>query len=143
MLFRSQILPGPNVVNLALMMGDRYFGWRGSIAALSGIVIFPMLLVLALAVFFSGVADVPEVQAALRGMGAVAAGMIAGQGLRLLASLRGNVLGRYWAYAVALATFIASALLGLPLVWILAIVGATACVAAFRLLGRQPHDRSP
>ncbi len=139
----SQILPGPNVVNLALMMGDRYFGWRGSVAALSGIVIFPMLLVLALAVFFSGVSDLPAVQGALRGMGAVAAGMIAGQGFRLLTSLSGNVLGAYRAYAVALATFIASALLGLPLVWILAIVGVTACVTAYVLLGQQPHDRRP
>ena len=25
----SQIMPGPNVVNLALIIGDRYFGWRG------------------------------------------------------------------------------------------------------------------
>ena len=29
----AQIMPGPNVVNLALMVGDRYFGWRGALAA--------------------------------------------------------------------------------------------------------------
>ena len=137
----SQILPGPNVVNLALMMGDRYFGWRGSVAALSGIVIFPMFLVLGVAVFFSGVSDQPEVRGALRGMGAVAAGMIAGQSLRLMSSLRANVLGIYLSYGVALATFVASALLGVPLVWILVLVGASACVAAYILLGHQPHDR--
>src|SRR4051812_1765838 len=32
----AQVLPGPNVVNLALMFGDRYFGWRGGLAALAG-----------------------------------------------------------------------------------------------------------
>ena len=32
----SQIMPGPNVVNLALIIGDRYFGWRGALAALAG-----------------------------------------------------------------------------------------------------------
>ena len=28
MLAVSQVLPGPNIVNLALMFGDRYFGIR-------------------------------------------------------------------------------------------------------------------
>jgi len=29
----AQILPGPNVVNLSLMWGGRYFGWRGACVA--------------------------------------------------------------------------------------------------------------
>ena len=29
----AQILPGPNVVNLSLMIGDRYFGFAGALAA--------------------------------------------------------------------------------------------------------------
>ena len=29
----AQIMPGPNVVNLSLMIGGRYFGWRGALAA--------------------------------------------------------------------------------------------------------------
>ena len=33
----AQVLPGPNVVNLSLMLGDRYFGLRGALAALAGI----------------------------------------------------------------------------------------------------------
>ncbi|MGE4377314.1 MAG: chromate transporter, partial [Burkholderiaceae bacterium] len=32
----AQIMPGPNVVNLALMVGDRYFGLRGAFAAMAG-----------------------------------------------------------------------------------------------------------
>ena len=28
----AQILPGPNVVNLSIMVGDRYFGLRGALA---------------------------------------------------------------------------------------------------------------
>src|SRR5882762_8379334 len=34
----AQVLPGPNVVNLALMFGDRAFGWRGGLAALGGMI---------------------------------------------------------------------------------------------------------
>ena len=37
MLALSQVLPGPNVVNLALMFGDRFFGLRGAFAALAGL----------------------------------------------------------------------------------------------------------
>ena len=29
----AQVMPGPNVVNLAVMMGDRYFGLRGALSA--------------------------------------------------------------------------------------------------------------
>jgi chromate transporter len=77
----AQILPGPNVVNLSLMIGDRYFGFSGALAALAGMLAFPLLIVLALAALMGGVADAPAVQGALRGMGAVAAGLIAATGI--------------------------------------------------------------
>ena len=31
----AQVLPGPNVVNLSMMIGDRFFGLRGAVVALS------------------------------------------------------------------------------------------------------------
>lgn len=139
----SQILPGPNVVNLALMMGDRYFGWRGGLVAMAGFMFFPWVLVLVLVVMFSGVSDVPAVQGALRGMGAVAAGMIAGQGLRLLGALRSNVLGIRLAYGVSFATFCAAAWLGAPLVWILICIGGFSSVSAYVMLKNLPHDSQP
>jgi chromate transport protein ChrA/pimeloyl-ACP methyl ester carboxylesterase len=137
----SQILPGPNVVNLALMMGDRYFGWRGGLVAMAGIISLPMLLVLMLGVAFSGVADVPEVKGALRGMGAVAAGMIAANGLKLMHAFRSNVLGLRLTYAMALATFCSAAFLRLPLIWTLLGIGGLSCTLAFIQLRQQPHDR--
>jgi chromate transporter len=42
----GQVLPGPNVCNLAVLVGDRFFGWRGAAAALGGIVAAPLLIVL-------------------------------------------------------------------------------------------------
>ena len=41
MLSVGQVLPGPNVVNLALMIGDCFFGWRGAFAALGGLLALP------------------------------------------------------------------------------------------------------
>lgn len=132
----AQILPGPNVVNLSLMIGDRYFGVRGALAALSGMLAFPLLIVLVLAALFAGVSDSPVMAGALRGMGAVASGLIAGTGLKLIAALKQNTMGPPVCYALAAITFIAIALLRVPLVWVLLGIGGLACTWAYRQLGQ-------
>jgi chromate transporter len=131
----AQVLPGPNVVNLSLMIGDRYFGVRGGMVALAGMLSFPLVIVLILAALFSGVSESVLVQGALRGMGAVAAGMIAATGLRLLFALRENALGTPVCWALAAATFVAIALLRLPLIWVLLGLGGLAALWAYRQLG--------
>ena len=45
----AQIMPGPNVVNLSLMIGARYFGFKGAMAALAGMLAAPLVIVLLLA----------------------------------------------------------------------------------------------
>jgi chromate transporter len=130
----AQILPGPNVVNLSLMIGDRYFGMRGALAALAGMLTAPLLIVLVLAATFGGIADTPIAQGALRGMGAVAAGLIAATGIKLIAALRSNVMGRAVCGALALTGFVAIAFFRLPLASVLLGVGGGACLWAYRLL---------
>lgn len=120
----AQIMPGANVVNLSLIVGDRYFGWRGALAALSGMLALPMMVVLALTVSLSGVADQPVVQGALRGVGAVSAGLIAGTGLKLMVALRTNAMGKAVCAALAILTFVAIGVLRIPLVWVLLGLGA-------------------
>jgi chromate transporter len=57
----AQMLPGPNVVNLSLMIGDRYFGWRGALAAITGMLLAPFLIVIALAASYERLAEFPAV----------------------------------------------------------------------------------
>ena len=130
----AQIMPGPNVVNLSIMIGDRYFGLRGALAALAGMLTFPLMLVLALAVVYAEFASHPAVAGALRGMGAVAAGLIAGVGIKLLASIQNHPLGRPLCLALAGLTFAAMAWLRLPLFWILPVIGGAACLLTWRKL---------
>lgn len=130
----AQILPGPNVVNLSLMIGDRYFGMRGALAALAGMLTFPLIIVIALAALFAGVSDVPQVQGALRGMGAVASGLITATGLKLIGALKSNVLGPLVCIALAAITFVAVAWLRIPLMWVLMGCGSMACGLAYRKL---------
>jgi chromate transporter len=84
----AQIMPGPNVVNLSLMIGARYFGLKGAMAALAGMLTAPLVVVLLLAMVYAQFTDHPGVQGALRGMGAVAAGLIAATGLKLFGALQ-------------------------------------------------------
>ena len=131
----AQILPGPNVVNLSLMLGDRYFGMRGALAALAGMLTFPLLGILVIAVVFAGVADSPVAQGALKGMGAVAAGLIAAVGLKLVKALRSNVMGIGVCIALAAMTFVAIAILRIPLAWVLLSLGVLATGWAYRQFG--------
>ncbi|RYF42178.1 MAG: chromate transporter [Comamonadaceae bacterium] len=133
----AQIMPGPNVVNLSLMIGHRYFGLRGALAALAGMLTFPLLVVLALALVYAQFAGNPQVAAALRGMGAVAAGLIAATGLRLFGALKSNPLGLPLCIALALATFAAIALMRWPLAYVLLGLGGLSCVLTYRQLNPQ------
>ena len=74
-------------------------------------------------------------QGALRGMGAVAAGLITATGLKLTSALRSNTMGTVVCYLIAATTFIAIALLRLRLAWVLLLLGALACAWAYRQLG--------
>ena len=114
----AQMLPGPNVVNLSLMIGDRYFGWRGALAAITGMLLAPFLIVIALAASYERLAEYPAVAGALRGMGAVAAGLILAMAFKMLGTLRGNLLGPWLCAALGLASLVAIAVFRLPLAWI-------------------------
>ena len=131
----AQVLPGPNVVNLALMIGDRHFGTRGALVALAGILVFPLLVVLCLVAAFSGVADSARAQGALRGMGAVSGGLIAATGLKLIPALKKNPMGPLVCWALIILTFVAIAVLRLPLLWVLLGLGGLGWAWAWRKLG--------
>jgi len=127
----AQVLPGPNVCNLALMTGDRFFGWRGAFTALAGMMLVPLLIVLALAAAYRHWAQLPAVSGALRGMGAVAAGLVIATALKLARALRTNPLGLPLCLAFGGLTFAAIALARLPLVWVVGGLGSVAIATAW------------
>jgi chromate transporter len=130
----AQIMPGPNVINLAITLGARYFGWRGAVVAILGILTFPTLGVLALALVYAQFSSSAHVAGALRGMGAVTAGLITATGLKLMVALKKNVLGVPLSTVLGVLAFIAIAWLRLPLAWVLGGLGGVACIVAYRKL---------
>jgi chromate transporter len=132
----AQIMPGPNVVNLSLMIGDRYFGLRGAMAALAGMLCLPLLLVLALAVLHAHYGAHPGVAGALRGMAAVAAGMLAATGIKLAAALSTHPLPTWVTLPLAILCVVFVVVLKLPLAYTLLILGGIGVALTYRQLKR-------
>ncbi|MEQ1658029.1 MAG: chromate transporter [Hylemonella sp.] len=132
----AQIMPGPNIVNLAIMIGGRYFGVPGVLAALAGMFTAPLIVLLSIALLYAQYASHPGVIGALRGMGAVAAGLVVATGLRLASSLKNSAMGMALNGALGLLGFVAVALLRWPLVYVLLGLGSVACVLAYRKLDK-------
>ena len=127
----AQVLPGPNIVNLALMIGDRFFGWRGALNAMAGILLAPLVVVLVLAVLAQQTQHLPAVTDALRGMGVAASGLILSTAWRLAGGLRNSALGVPLCSALALLTVVAVGLLRWPLVAVVLGLGAVAMALAW------------
>ena len=137
----AQTLPGPNVVNLAVMLGGRSFGALGSISAASGLLLVPACLMLAGVFAFQSLAHVPAVGSALRGMGVTAAGMVLATGWRFYPVLRRHLLG--WPMAFGLATISAWLAAGWhwPLWQVIALPGLLSCLLCARKLSqKKDHD---
>jgi chromate transporter len=71
-----QFLPGPNVVNLAVLVGKRYQGVRGAFVAPLGLLAGPLLIVLILAMLYDRFGNLALAQGMLRGIAAVGCGLL-------------------------------------------------------------------
>ncbi len=139
----SQILPGGNVVNLCIILGNRYFGWRGALAALAGILLPPLVIALILATAYNQYVHLPQVAGAVRGMGAAAAGLIGAVSLKMMPGLKQNEMGAGVCIALVAMTFIAVGLLRWPLVYVVMGLGVPAYAYAMWIIRKNdPHTGS-
>lgn len=117
-----QFLPGPNVGNMSVVLGRRWFGWRGSLVGFLGLVAVPLVWALALAAFYSDYASSPAARAVVIGVGAAGAGLFIGTAVKLGRPLA----GKPGAWVVAIGCFLAVAVARAPL---LAVIPVAAGVA--------------
>lgn len=125
-----QVLPGPNIGNMALLLGDRWFGWRGALVAFAGMFAAPLALVIAITALYAQFAAQPAVVAALAGMGAVSAGLLLATAWRMAGTQRGWPPG----WILGGAAFVAVGLLRWPLLPVLAVLGPVGVALAWRRL---------
>jgi chromate transporter len=117
-----QFLPGANIVNVSVAVGQRFRGWKGSLAALAGILVAPAIVSVMLAALFLHYAQVPQVQHAMGAVAAAAAGLVIGTAIKMAEP----VIRKDWVLAVpiALLTLILAAYLRWPLPLVLLLMGS-------------------
>jgi chromate transporter len=139
----AQVLPGGNVINLSIILGNRYFGWRGALVALAGLMSAPLLIVLALATLYAQFEHVQAVSGAVRGMGGAAAGLIGAAAIKMTYGLQKNILGPLVCTALIVLTFIAVGLFRVPLIYAVLGLGIPAFTYAWRLVRREETITAP
>lgn len=136
----ARTLPGPPAINMGIIFGSRHFGVLGAVVATVGMFLLPSLLVLVLAIGYATYGSEPRVIDALRGMGAVAAGMIIATGVKLLTALRTNVMGHKVCATFVVISFIAVVLLQVRVIHLLLVLGLVACSFAYwRITSKKVH----
>lgn len=108
----AQLLPGPPILHMAQMIGHRDSGWRGGVAAIAGIVVFPTLLMGLLGLAYEHLAALPAFGSVVSGMSAAAVALIIVMTVRVSSAVPRRVIP----WLVAIAAFIALGLLRLPFV---------------------------
>ena len=106
-------LPGPNIVNLSVVFGSRIRGVPGSLAALTGLLGPPVIVVTILAALYQHFGEIDALRRILAGVSCAAVGLLIATALRMMMPLikRRDLVG----LVVLAAVFAAIGLLRLPL----------------------------
>ena len=106
-----QFLPGGNIINVSVAVGSRFRGGPGAIAAILGLMLAPVAIVIGLGAIYDQFAEQPVVRRAFAGLAAAASAFVLTASLKIAAPLR----GRWLAMAITVLTFVAIAVVRLPL----------------------------
>jgi chromate transporter len=123
----GQVMPGANVTNMSVYIGQLLRGWVGAGVALMAVLTGPFFLVIALAAVYQDAIRIPGFHSAMDGIAAAAVGIV----LRL-----GYVGARHSCrklpqIAVAVAVFIAIGLMQWPLVPVVLVIAPVSIAIAW------------
>jgi chromate transporter len=124
-----QTLPGPNIVNLSVVVGSRFAGPQGAVAAVTGLMAAPVAIVLVLASLYARFGSSGRAQALIAGLGAAAAGLVAATAAKMAWPLIRKRPVSTTPFLILV--FLAVGLLRLPLVWVLLALSPFSIAAAW------------
>ena len=129
-----QLLPGPNVLNLSIAMGARCCGLSGALAAASGLVAVPIVVVVILGALYARYGHTDTLGGVFGAIAAAAAGLV----VAMAAKMVGHLLRQRsrTGPVFAILAFVAVGLLGWPLPWVLLALAPASVYAALKLRGR-------
>ena len=114
-----QVLPGPNIVNMSMVLGMRVQGLMGAFMSVLGLLLLPVMLALAVGSLYAGFSHLPAVAGAVRAIAAAAAGLLIAITARLFWPQRRNPI----AIGIGLLVLASIAWLRIPLFWVLLALG--------------------
>ncbi|MDQ2080780.1 chromate transporter [Xanthobacteraceae bacterium Astr-EGSB] len=123
----GQILPGANIANLTIFVGQRLRGLAGAAAGLFGLLVGPFFAVLALAAGYRMLQSLPHAEDAMEGVAAAAVGLL----IVIVARGARSAMGRPSAALAFLATFAAVGIMHWSLLLVVAVVGPLSVWAAW------------
>jgi chromate transporter len=110
-----QFLPGPNIVNMSVVVGARFRGLAGVAVSFLGLVAVPLLIMMALGALYVRYGELEMLRGTLAGLAASAAGLIVAMAAKMAAPLvRAREIP---ALLFALLAFVAVGVLRIPLYW--------------------------
>ena len=129
-------LPGPNVVNLSVVFGSRFRGIPGSLAAFTGLLGPPVLIVTILAALYARYGEVDALRRILAGVSCAAVGLLISAVFRMATPLvkRRDLVG----LALLAAVFAAIGLARLPLQAVLLVAIPLSIAITFAVRRRVP-----
>ncbi len=124
----AQFLPGPNIINLSVVVGSRFQGPMGAVAACLGLIGAPIVLMMICGALYGAYGEVSWLRGPLIGLSAAAAGLVIAMVGKLATPMfRARHLP---AILFAFAAFVAVGFLRFPLGWVLLVL-APLSVAVF------------
>ena len=124
----GQVLPGPNTVNSAIIIGDHFQGTVGALSAVFGLLCTPIAVLIGIALIYDRIAGLPSVGAAIGAGAAAAAGLVIGTAIKMARRLKPNPT----AVAVGLAPFAYVGLLQVAMALAIAVLGPISIALVWR-----------
>lgn len=115
-----QFLPGPNIVNMSVIVGSRFRGVAGAMAAATGLVVVPLFIMMACGALYARYGDLEVLRGPLAGLAAGAAGLLVAMAAKMVIPLVRE--RKASPLLFALAGFVAVGLLRLPLYWVVLVL---------------------
>jgi chromate transporter len=125
----AQIIPGPNVINISIYIGQRLRGTAGSVTAALALLLPPMVVAVALLALFRNFSNLGWLHDLLEGIAAAAIGLTFSIGFR---AARHATRTNRWAPAVLMLVFVAIGVLRWPLIPVVLCVAPLAVLVARR-----------
>jgi chromate transporter len=129
-------LPGPNIVNLSMVFGSRFRGIAGGIAAFTGLLGPPVVIMTILAALYAHFGEIDALRRILAGVSCAAVGLLIATVLRMMMPLlkRRDPI----ALLLMLAVFVAIGLLRLSLPAVLLVAIPLSVAITFAVRRRDP-----